>query len=134
MAIVTSICFIAEVDFWCLLKTVVSCDLFIIREYGSTLYVGLAHAVPPTNTNFQPLLLHTQAGMPYTNTHKHRTLYFKSTLTFMGPPNAGSAFPQFDKNDKFLRFFTIIIIINIFHFLVTVEPRSYGTLRKQGCP
>ena len=58
---------------------------FIIREYGSTLYVGLARAVPPTNTNFQPLLLPTQAGMPYTNTHKHRTSYFKSTLTFMGP-------------------------------------------------
>ena len=33
-----------------------SCDLFIliiiIREYGSTLYVGLARAVSPTNTNF----------------------------------------------------------------------------------
>ena len=27
-------------------------DLFI-REYGSTLYVGLAHAVSPTNTNFR---------------------------------------------------------------------------------
>ena len=50
-----------------------------------TLYVGLARAVPPTNTNFQPLLLPTQAGMPYTNTHKHRMLYFKSTLTFIGP-------------------------------------------------
>ena len=24
-----------------------------IREYGSTLYVGLAHAVSPTNTNFR---------------------------------------------------------------------------------
>ena len=59
--------------------------LCIIREYSSTLYVGLAHAVPPTNTNFQPLLLQTQAGMPYTNTHKHRTSYFKYTLTFMGP-------------------------------------------------
>ena len=44
---------------------------------------GLAHAVPPTNTNFKPLLLPTQAGIPYTNTHKHRTSYFKSTLTFM---------------------------------------------------
>ena len=42
--------------------------LRFIREYGSTLYVGLAHAVPPTITNFQPLLLPTQAGMPYTNT------------------------------------------------------------------
>ena len=25
----------------------------IIREYGSTLYVGLVHAVSPTNTNFR---------------------------------------------------------------------------------
>ena len=45
--------FIAEVNFWRPLKTVVSCDLFIIRECGSTLYVGLARAVPPTNTNFR---------------------------------------------------------------------------------
>ena len=39
----------------------------VIREYGSSLYVGLARAVPPTNTNFQLLLLPTQAGMPHTN-------------------------------------------------------------------
>ena len=44
---------IAEVNFWCPLKTVVSCVLFIIRERVSTLYVGLARAVPPTNTNFR---------------------------------------------------------------------------------
>ena len=59
--------------------------IIIIGECGSTLYVVLAHVVPPTNTKFQPLLLPTQAGMPYTNTHKHRTSYFKSTLTFKGP-------------------------------------------------
>ena len=59
--------------------------LILLREYGSTLYVGLARAVPPTNTNVQPLLFQTQAGMPHTNTHKHKTSYFKSTLTFMGP-------------------------------------------------
>ena len=57
----------------------------IIKEYGSTLYVGLAHAVPPTYTNIQPFLLPTQAGMSYTSTHKHRTSYFKSTHTLMGP-------------------------------------------------
>ena len=45
--------------------------IIIIREYGSTLYVGLARAVPPTNTNFQPLLLPTQAGMPYISTEHH---------------------------------------------------------------
>ena len=57
--------------------------IIIISECGSTLYVGLVHAVPPTNTKFKPLLLPTQAGILYTNTHKHRTSYFKSTLTFM---------------------------------------------------
>ena len=43
------------------------------------------YAVPPTNTKFKPLLLLTQAGMLYTNTHKHRRLYLKSTHTFLGP-------------------------------------------------
>ena len=57
----------------------------LIRECSSTLYVGFAHVVPPTSTKFKPLLLPTQAGMLYTNTHKHRTLYFKSTVTFIGP-------------------------------------------------
>ena len=41
--------FMMEVNFWRSLKTVVSCDLFIIRECGSTLYVGLARTVPTTN-------------------------------------------------------------------------------------
>ena len=31
-----------------------------IREYGSTLYVGLAHAVSPTNTNFRLTFLLTR--------------------------------------------------------------------------
>ena len=99
-------------------KTVISYDLFIIREHGGTLYAGLQHALPHTNTKFKLLLLPTQTGlpytfstlyvgcnmrfhpiiqnlscyfsrlngyMPYTNTRKHRTLYFKSTLTFLGP-------------------------------------------------
>ena len=68
------LCFIAVVNFWHPPKTFISCDLFII-ECGSTLYVGLAHAVPPTNTKFKPLLLPTQAGMPYTTTQKCRTSY-----------------------------------------------------------
>ena len=45
--------------------------MFLIRECGSTPYVGLAHAVPPTNTKFKPLLLPTQAGVPYTSTEHH---------------------------------------------------------------
>ena len=50
---------ITEVNFWRPLKTVNSCDLFI-REYGSTLYVGLARAVSPTNTNFRLTFLLTR--------------------------------------------------------------------------
>ena len=34
--------------------------IFIIREYGSTLYVGLARAVSPTNTNFRLTFLLTR--------------------------------------------------------------------------
>ena len=46
--------------------------------------INMQHAVPPTNTKFKPLLLPSQAGIPHTNTHKHRTSYFKSTLIFWG--------------------------------------------------
>ena len=57
----------------------------IIRECSSTL-CRVQHAVPPTNTKFKLLhvLLPTQAGILYTNIHKHRTSYFKSILTFLG--------------------------------------------------
>ena len=34
--------------------------IVIIREYGSTLYVGLARAVSPTNTNFRLTFLLTR--------------------------------------------------------------------------
>ena len=37
-----------------------------IKECSSTLYVGLQHAVPPTNTKFKPLLLSIQVGICYT--------------------------------------------------------------------
>ena len=58
----------AEVNFFLApVKTVNSCDLFIIiirvygiREYGSTLYVGLARAASPTNTNFRLTFLLTR--------------------------------------------------------------------------
>ena len=33
---------------------------WIIREYGSTLYVGLASAISPTNTNFRLTFLLTR--------------------------------------------------------------------------
>ena len=68
-----------------LLTTLYSFLVHFIRECSSTLYVGLAHTAPPTNTKFKPLLLLTQAGIPYTNSYKHRTSYLKSKLTFLGP-------------------------------------------------
>ena len=34
--------------------------LLLVSEYGNTLYVGLAHAVSPTNTNFQLTFLLTR--------------------------------------------------------------------------
>ena len=37
-----------------------STELLFIREYGSTLYVGLARAVSPTNTNFRLTFLLTR--------------------------------------------------------------------------
>ena len=37
----------------------ISRDIYI-REYGSTLYVGLARAVSPTNTNFRLTFLLTR--------------------------------------------------------------------------
>ena len=36
------------------------CNKSYIREYGSTLYVGLARAVSPTNTNFRLTFLLTR--------------------------------------------------------------------------
>ena len=77
----------------------------VIRECGSTLYVRLQHAVPPTNTKLKPLLLPSQAGMLYTNTHKHRTSYFKPTLSFLGPAKCWRPSLPPDKIGKFLLFF-----------------------------
>ena len=71
--------------FLCIRGVLLRFCVIYIGECGSTLYVGLAHAVPPSNTKFKPLLLLTQVGMPYTNTHKHRKSYCKSTLMFLGP-------------------------------------------------
>ena len=56
----SGLCFIAELNLWRPPKTVDSCDLFIIRECSSTLYVGLARAVSPTNTNFRLTFLLTR--------------------------------------------------------------------------
>ena len=77
----------------------------IIREYGSTLYVGLARAVPPTNTNFQPLHLLIQA-LCHTSTERHISSLYSHLWVQL---SVGSAFPQPVKKDKFLLFFHIII-------------------------
>ena len=106
----------------------------VIREYGSTLYVWLARAVPPTNTNFQLLPLQTKAGMPYTNTHKHRTSYFKSTLTFMGPAKSWKSLSaarqkrqilaifNIHNNNKFQDLFSLSVNMRFLH--VPYHPRS----------
>ena len=41
-------------------RDVVSTEYSPIREYGSTLYVGLARALSPTNTNFRLTFLLTR--------------------------------------------------------------------------
>ena len=100
-----------EIHFCRRTKTGNSCGFFIINiigECGSTLYVGLANAVPPTNTKFKPLLLPTQTGMPYTSTEHHISSLHSH---FWVQPSSGSAFPQPDKNEKFLQFLHHQIII-----------------------
>ena len=48
------------ISFFHLLVNGFSVIIIIIREYGSTLYVGLARAVSPTNTNFRLTFLLTR--------------------------------------------------------------------------
>ena len=50
-----------------------------IRECGSTLYVGLACAVPLTNTNFRLTFLLTD----FMKTYLYRASNLKSTITFL---------------------------------------------------
>ena len=44
----------------CLHQVILLLIYYYIREYGSTLYVGLARAVSPTNTNFRLTFLLTR--------------------------------------------------------------------------
>ena len=48
------------ISFFHLLVNGFSVIIIIIREYGSTLYVGLARAASPTNTNFRLTFLLTR--------------------------------------------------------------------------
>ena len=43
-----------------LARPIMGTIFLVIREYGSTLYVGLARAVSPTNTNFRLTFLLTR--------------------------------------------------------------------------
>ena len=44
-------------------------------------YVGLQHAVSPTNAKFKPLLLPTQAGIPFTESWKN--IIFQVYINFI---------------------------------------------------
>ena len=83
---------------------------FFIRDCGSTLYVGLQHAVPPTNTKFKHYfsrLKRVCRTQTLTSTEHHissQHSHFRVQLS------AGSPFLLSDKNRKFLRFFIINII------------------------
>ena len=54
-----------------------------IRECSSTLYVGLAHTAPPTNTNFRLTFLQTRLRRLSMKTYLYRASNLKSTITFL---------------------------------------------------
>ena len=43
-------------------NSVIQSFAIILRECGSTLYVGLAHTAPPTNTNFRLIFFTSQTS------------------------------------------------------------------------
>ena len=55
------------------------CRAQLIREYGSTLYVGLARAVSPTNTNFRLTFLLTRRKILHQTHGKVASRLFKRT-------------------------------------------------------
>ena len=90
---------------WYLTLRVIVINIYI-REWYRTLYVGLQHAIPPTNTKFKPLFLLTQAGMPYAQTFRSTEHHILSLYShFLVQLSADSPFLPPDKNRKFLRFF-----------------------------
>ena len=101
--------------------------LFLYHQYHQRVWqhslVWLEHAVPPTNAKFKLLFLPTQAGMPFRNIHKHRTSYFKFTLTFLGPAALDVHFFSPTKTINFYDLF--IIIINHYQLLEMGFHRVY---------
>ena len=81
---------------------------------------------------FKPFLLQTQAGMPYTNTHKHRISYFKSILTFLSPAKQWKSIsiPEMLPISSSSIIIIIIIIMMMFNFKIfslnqdEISPRS----------
>ena len=111
--------------FRCPTKTGNSCDFFIIniiiRECGSTLYVGLARAVPPTvpptNTNFWLTFLLTQIEKSLYEELPVQIIKFEvyhnfSGLNFIAEVNFWRLPKTVDSCDLIT---LIIIIIIIFH-------------------
>ena len=95
-------------------------SLVYIRECGSTLYVGLQHVVPPTNTKLKPLLLPTQVTQTLTSTEHHISSlrsHFWVQLSTVSP------FLPTNKYRKFI----IIIIFNFSHQF----RRDFSALRVQ---
>ena len=58
-------------------------QLGYIRECGSTLYVGLAHTAPPTNTNFRLTFLLPRLQEALYGDIPYRALNLNSTITFL---------------------------------------------------
>ena len=54
-----------------------------IRECSSTLYVGLARAVPPTNTNFRLTYLLSRLQQALYETYLYRASNLKCTITLL---------------------------------------------------
>ena len=87
-----------------------------IRECGSTLYVGLAHAVSPTSTKFRLTFLLTRLQEALYE-HLYRASNLKSIPSLFWPLfHSGSLFLAPVKNRRFLRFIHNTTNNNNYHF------------------
>ena len=102
----------------------------IIRECGSTLLCRVATCVPPTNTKFEPFLLLTQVGIPYTNTYKAQNIIFQLYTPFLGIGKRWKSISAARQKPEILAFSSssiaiiiiIIIIIILFNFKIFFFP------------
>ena len=77
---------------------------YLLKMCSSTLYVGLQHAVPPTNTKFKPLLHPTPAGLRYTNTSREHHISNLHSHFWVYLSGGSPLLPPDKKKRKFLRF------------------------------